>query len=83
MKAIVANSNSTNGGLIAVRASHCDLKYTESSNLIDFRHREAESNLRDIKTYNDFVTSTLRHREDLIEVFHRWINAKYDLLLVF
>jgi hypothetical protein len=71
MKAIDAKLNSTNGGSIAVTASHLDSKYAESSNLINLRILEAKMNLQDINSYQNFVTSTLKHREDLIEVLQK------------
>lgn len=68
MKAIDAKLNSTNGGSIAVTASHVASRYVQSSDLIELRNLEAEMNLREVESYQKFVTSTRSHKEDLIKV---------------
>jgi hypothetical protein len=74
MKAIDAKLNSTNGGSIAVSASHVGSSYAESSDLIKLRNLEAKMNLQDIDSYQKFVTSTRSHKEDLIKVLQKLKN---------
>ena len=74
MRAIDAKLNSTNGGSIAVTASHAESKYTESSDLTYLRNLEVKMNLRNIDSYQGFVTSTLSHRDELIKVLKKLKN---------
>jgi len=74
MRAIDAKLNSTNGGSIAVTASHLESKFTESSDLTYLRNLEVKMNLRNIDSYQGFVTSTLSHRDDLIKVLKKLKN---------
>ena len=71
MKAIDAKLNSTNGGSIAVTASHFDADYMESSDLTNLRNLEVKMNLQSIDSYRGFVTATLGHRENLRKVLQK------------
>lgn len=74
MKVIDAKLNSTNGGSIAVTASHVESSYADSSDLIELRNLEAKMNLQDIDSYQEFVTSTRNHKEDLIKILQKLKN---------
>jgi hypothetical protein len=68
MKAVDAKLNSTNGGSIAVTAAHIASRHVESSDLIELRNLEVAMNLHKVESYQEFVTSTRSHKEDLIKV---------------
>lgn len=75
MKAIDAKLNATNGGSIAVTAANIESKYMESSDLIELRNLEANMNLKNIESYQDFARSTRQHKEDLIKVLEKLKDA--------
>ena len=75
MKVIDAKLNSTNGGSIAITASHLESRYVETPNLINLRNLEAKMDLQKLDSYQDFVSSTLAHREKLVEVLLELKNS--------